>query len=127
MFFCLSVVVNAMQDIKDDSLASSKINLAETMINLKQTFITFFCKGWTQKASKDITIKSARPFHTILAKEQARADWNNHIFSLVSFQMRPQSSDIDPIHSFVQKLKKQIRTTDDIGWLDNHSIGVLHF
>ena len=94
---------------------------------LQQTFYNFLCNSETQKVSEDIRIKSAAAFHTVLAKERARADRNSHVFSLVSFEVEEKKSDFNFIHSFAQQLKNQIRITDDIGWLDNHSIGVLLF
>ena len=104
-----------------------KITEAEPTMNLQQTFSNFLCKGEPQKVSEDIKIKSAAAFHTILAKERARADRNSHVFSLVSFEVGENDSDFDSIGSFAQQLKNQIRITDDIGWLDNHSIGVFLF
>jgi len=96
-------------------------------MSLQQILYNCLCVGETKKVSEDAVIKPAAAFHAMLAKERARVDRNNHVFSLVSFEVGPQDSGIDSILSFVQQLKKQIRITDEIGWLDNHSIGVLLF
>jgi lipopolysaccharide/colanic/teichoic acid biosynthesis glycosyltransferase len=63
----------------------------------------------------------------MIAKERARVDRNNHVFSLISFEVGTQKENIDSINILVHQLKTQIRITDEIGWLDNHSIGVLLF
>jgi len=96
-------------------------------MNLQKTFYNFLCRGETKRVSEDITLKPANVFQTILAKERARVDRNDHVFSLVSFEIGPQNSDFEQIRSFARQLKKQIRVTDDIGWLDNYTIGILLF
>jgi len=92
-------------------------------MNLQKTFYNFLNKRETKRVSEDISIKPASVFQAVLAKERARADRNNHVISLVSFEVGWQYS----IRSFAQQLKKQIRITDDIGWLDSQTIGVLLF
>jgi lipopolysaccharide/colanic/teichoic acid biosynthesis glycosyltransferase len=69
----------------------------------------------------------APSFHATLAKERARVDRNSHVFSLVSFELASQGPDRGPINRLAHQLKKEIRITDEIGWLDNNSIGVLLF
>jgi lipopolysaccharide/colanic/teichoic acid biosynthesis glycosyltransferase len=96
-------------------------------MNLQQTFYNRIFAGRSRRISEDVNIKPATEFHAILAKERARVDRNSHVFSLVAFEVGPQESCMDKTYHLVNQLKKQIRITDEIGWLDNHSIGVLLF
>jgi lipopolysaccharide/colanic/teichoic acid biosynthesis glycosyltransferase len=96
-------------------------------MNLQQTFYNRIFAGRSRRISEDVNIKPATEFHAILAKERARVDRNSHVFSLVAFEVRPQESCMDTTFYLVNQLKKHIRITDEIGWLDNHSIGLLLF
>jgi hypothetical protein len=60
-------------------------------------------------------------FHSILVCEKARADRNGHGFSLVTIEV----SNIDDTPSLTERLQHLIRTTDEIGWFDNTTLGVL--
>ena len=66
-------------------------------------------------------ICSQEEFHSILVREKARADRNGHGFSLVSIEV----SNIDDTPSLTERLQHLIRTTDEIGWFDNITLGVL--
>lgn len=92
-----------------------------------QIFLNRLFAGNCRRISKDVDINPAAAFQAILAKERARSDRNNHCFSLVSFEVGLQDSSMDRINYLVDRLKKKLRVTDEIGWLDNHSIGVLLF
>ena len=96
-------------------------------MNFQQTFDKSLYADGKKSIPEYSTINSAAEFNVIIAKEKARADRNNHVFSLVSFKITPLISDIDSIIYFAQYLKNRIRITDDIGWLDKDSIGVLLF
>lgn len=94
---------------------------------LQQTLYNHLYAGKREKTLADANIKSAAAFHAILAKEQARVDRNSHVFSIVSFEVGTQDSGRDTTSFLIKQLKKQIRITDEIGWLDSHSIGVFLF
>ena len=96
-------------------------------MNLQQTFDKSLYANGNKSIPEDSTIHSVADFDVILAKEKARADRNNHVFSLVSFKITPLISDKDSIIYFAHYLKNRIRITDDIGWMDKDSIGVLLF
>jgi lipopolysaccharide/colanic/teichoic acid biosynthesis glycosyltransferase len=100
-------------------------DMIKTNINLQQTFHPPFNVSRRNKASKDYNINSVASFHAILAKERARVDRNSHVFSLVSLQVGPLDYGTDTTKYFIDKLKNQIRVTDEIGWLAPHSVGVL--
>jgi lipopolysaccharide/colanic/teichoic acid biosynthesis glycosyltransferase len=95
--------------------------------SLKDTFSDRFIFGGREMISEDATIKSAATFHDVLAKERARVDRNSHVFSLVSFEVGPLDYGTDTTKYFIDQLKKQIRITDEIGWLDSYTVGVLLF
>jgi len=94
---------------------------------LQQTFYNCLLAGKGKNIPEAASINSATAFQAILAKERSRVDRNSHVFSLVAFEVGPQDSCMDSINNLVSQLKKQIRITDEIGWLDNGSIGVLLF
>ena len=96
-------------------------------MNFQQTSYNFLIADNSKRIARNANIKSATVFHAILAKERARVDRNSHVFSLVSFEVGTQDSDIESIDNLICQLKKQIRITDEIGWLDNDLIGVLLF
>ena len=72
-------------------------------------------------------IKTPPAFHAILVKERARVDRNNHFFSLISVEALATDPEKDSIRYFAQCLNNKVRITDEVGWLDNNSIGVMLF
>jgi lipopolysaccharide/colanic/teichoic acid biosynthesis glycosyltransferase len=94
---------------------------------LQQTFYNFLFADKRKNIPEAASIKSVAAFQAILAKERARVDRNSHVFSLVAFEVGTPDSCMDSINNLVSQLKKQIRITDEIGWLDNGTIGVLLF
>ena len=95
--------------------------------HLQQMFYNSFIFGRRKMNPEDDNIKTSAAFHATLAKERARADRNSHGFSLVSFKVGPLDYGTDTTKYFIDQLKKQVRITDQIGWLDNYTIGVLLF
>ena len=65
-------------------------------------------------------ICSQEEFHSILVREKARADRNGHGFSLVAVDV----SSYADIASIAEELRQRIRTTDEIGWFDQNTLGV---
>jgi hypothetical protein len=65
-------------------------------------------------------ICSQEEFHSILVREKARADRNGHGFSLVAIEV----SNMENNPSLTERLQQLIRTTDEIGWFDNNTLGV---
>ena len=86
-------------------------------LNLRS--FTSFLKG---SASQNfvVDICSQEEFHSILVREKARADRNGHGFSLVAIAV-PDINDTPPL---TEKLQQLIRTTDEIGWFDQNTLGV---
>jgi lipopolysaccharide/colanic/teichoic acid biosynthesis glycosyltransferase len=101
--------------------------LIKSNINLQQIYSERLMVGRCKNSPQYGNINSVTAFHAILAKERARVDRNSHIFSLVSFEVGPLDYGTDTTKYFIDLLKRQIRITDEIGWLDNYTIGVLLF
>ena len=65
-------------------------------------------------------ICSQEEFHSILVREKARADRNGHGFSLVAIE----ASNLEDSPSLTESFQQLIRTTDEIGWFDQNTLGV---
>ena len=80
-------------------------------------------------ASDGDFILPADQFRTLILHEYARCDRSAHAFSLIHIDLRGIGSDRDRDRNLaVRKLSKSLiqrmRTIDEIGWLDGHSVGV---
>jgi hypothetical protein len=65
-------------------------------------------------------ICSQEEFHSILVREKARADRNGHGFSLVAIE----ASNLEDSPSLTESFQQLIRTTDEIGWFDQNTLGI---
>jgi len=65
-------------------------------------------------------ICSQEEFHSILVREKARADRNGHGFSLVAIE----ASNLEGALSLTESFQQLIRTTDEIGWFDQNTLGI---
>ena len=101
--------------------------IMKPQIHLQQMFYNRLIGSRWEKSSEDFNINSVAAFHAILVKERARVDRNSHVFSIVAFEVGRLDSGIVTPKYFIDSLKKKIRITDEIGWVDKHSIGVLLF
>ena len=66
-------------------------------------------------------IRPEREFYTLLSCERARADRNQHDFSLLVFHEKGAVETEQLVHV----LSRRIREIDAIGWLDSGHMGVL--
>ncbi|MDF1525852.1 MAG: sugar transferase [bacterium] len=71
----------------------------------------------------------ADQFRTLILHECARCDRNAHAFSLIHIDLRGSNGDNvksrgPAVRQLSRTLVQRMRTTDEIGWLDGHSIGV---
>ncbi len=66
---------------------------------------------------------SAEYFKVMIQRERALADRNGRMLALLVFNVG--TAPAQDVHKLVAILKKRIRETDDIGWLDPDGIGVL--
>lgn len=71
----------------------------------------------------------ADQFRTLILHECARCDRNAHAFSLIHIDLRGEGNGNGKVQNGVmrelaRKLVRRMRTTDEVGWMDVHSIGV---
>jgi len=71
------------------------------------------------------TICSREEFSCILERELARAERNNQVFSVVDFDIGDVENNREMGKQLLQALSKRLRSTDEVGWLHGHHIGVL--
>ena len=69
----------------------------------------------------DVVFSSREEFQAILTREKARADRNGHGFSLVAIEV---SRKVDAF-SLIKYFQNKIRRSDEIGWFDNKTLGIL--
>jgi GGDEF domain-containing protein len=70
-------------------------------------------------------IYSEIEFRNIIEQERARADRNDHQFSLVVLDTNQPSEKKIGIRRLIQKISGRIRSIDKIGWYDNQRIGII--
>jgi lipopolysaccharide/colanic/teichoic acid biosynthesis glycosyltransferase len=70
-------------------------------------------------------VHSVEQFRAILERERARADRNEHQFSVVVFDAVGTQAHSSEAQHLVHVLTKRIRFTDQLGWLDGQRIAVL--
>jgi len=71
----------------------------------------------------------ADQFQTLILRECARCDRNAHVFSLIHIDLRDAAQDKiqhrgQAARSLSRSLIRRMRATDEIGWLDESTIGV---
>ncbi len=71
------------------------------------------------------TICSREEFSCILKRELARAERTDQIFSVVDFDIGDVEVNSELGKLLLRVLSKRLRSTDEVGWLDNYHIGVL--
>jgi len=60
----------------------------------------------------------------ILLRERARADRNNHLFSVLVFDFVDHKGDTDS-DTLIRRLGERVRLSDEIGWLEDERLAVL--
>ncbi len=64
-------------------------------------------------------------FTALIRHERSRADRSGKSFSLVVFPMGDRSGSVSYVRKTCDRLRKTMRTIDEIGWIDESSVGVL--
>jgi lipopolysaccharide/colanic/teichoic acid biosynthesis glycosyltransferase len=80
--------------------------------------------SFQNKSSLD-QLYSSKEFELLLKRERARADRSASNFSLIVYAINGLTSKKNHLGSFLQVMRRRIRTIDEIGWFQDHSIGVL--
>ncbi len=70
-------------------------------------------------------IHDAEVFTALIRHERNRADRSGKSFSLVVFPMEGRCASRAQVKKACDRLRRTIRTIDEIGWLDDSSVGVL--
>ena len=94
------------------------------MLKLKKIFKMPSIKS-EKKLSECDLIETVEDFQLAIKCERARANRNNQIFTLVVFDAQKQNGNLKKLRLFVNFLSSRIRLTDNLGWFDEKSIGIL--
>ena len=70
------------------------------------------------------SIHGRETFKSLIDRERKRADRYNNYFSLLVLRFESTQAP-GPIHSLITALKKRIRAIDELGWLEEHAMGVM--
>ena len=82
-----------------------------------------FVSALNKRKSKEIY--SEEEFKKIIEKERARADRNNHTFSLVIFDLGASDLKKTNIIPLFGEIKGRLRFVDETGWYDDQRIGMI--
>ena len=77
------------------------------------------------KQQDTLGIYTLEEFRAVLKHERARADRDGSEFSLVVFEVGSVDGKIIDTRGMVRALGERIRSIDEVGWVDDESIGVL--
>ena len=94
------------------------------MLKFKKIFKIPSIKSENKLSECDF-IDTVENFHQAIKRERARANRNNQIFTLVVFDVKKQNGNLQKLQFFVNFLSSRIRLTDNLGWFDDTSIGIL--
>lgn len=78
-----------------------------------------------ERRSTQSGIYDVEVFSALIRHERSRADRSGKSFSLVVFPMGDRASSHSSVRKTCKKLRGTMRTIDEIGWVDETSIGVL--
>jgi lipopolysaccharide/colanic/teichoic acid biosynthesis glycosyltransferase len=70
-------------------------------------------------------VHARRHFRRVLARERARSDRSGDRFSLIAFAPRNVDSAAEMQQHLVKILRRRLRLTDEIGWLDEGKLGIV--
>lgn len=79
----------------------------------------------TTPQNKSSFVFSALEFDTILRSERARVDRSGNRFSLIALEVERYLGAEKELNRFLYALRSRLRNTDQLGWLDNRTIGIL--
>lgn len=70
-------------------------------------------------------IKSCEHFHVELERRQAMAQRDHHRFTLLIFHVQAPGAGQIETKKLAVALIRRIRSTDELGWMSNHQLGVI--
>ena len=71
------------------------------------------------------TLSSTEDFHAVIKREVARANRSNKKFSLIVFDIGSRNEDGSFTNFLINFLSARVRLSDEVGWFNEKSIGVL--
>jgi lipopolysaccharide/colanic/teichoic acid biosynthesis glycosyltransferase len=85
---------------------------------------------WTRLRGAELSpgirgLHSTEQFRAILDRERARSDRNGYVFALLTFAVGDAEDGPARFLPLVGALGKRLRSTDEVGWLDDERIGVV--
>ena len=92
---------------------------------MKKTLSNSNLSSQHQRQDTLYEISSVDDFYEILERERARADRSNQRLSLLVFELGLPDVDGDIARHLVSVLVSRLRISDDIGWFDRQSIGII--
>ena len=101
--------------MKKESIRMPLFKLTKKSIN--------FVNALTKRESGELYSKEE--FKPIIEKERARADRDDHEFSLVIFDMGSSHLKNNTIGHLIRKIKERVRCIDETGWYDDQQIGMI--
>jgi lipopolysaccharide/colanic/teichoic acid biosynthesis glycosyltransferase len=78
-----------------------------------------------QRVAASCGLHSVPQFRVILARERVRADRSDDQFSLLSLSVSDPRRNLPTLLHTARILRRRLRVTDEAGWLDSRTIGVL--
>jgi len=75
--------------------------------------------------TENSSVHSTNEFEAVLRYERARVDRSGGHFSLVALELDRYLEDKGELKKLLQTLRNRIRETDQLGWLDERTLGVL--
>ena len=79
----------------------------------------------TMPPTKSSFIFSEKEFEAILRYERARVDRSGSRFALVALEVELYLDKAEELDLLLQALRARLRTTDQLGWMDERTIGIL--
>lgn len=87
------------------------------------TWVKEFARG--RQANELSSIEPQEQFHATIRRERVGADRNQHVFSLLLFNIGDPKANSVEVQHLAHVLANRIRSTDEVGWFYNKHIGVL--
>jgi hypothetical protein len=106
----------------EDAVAMSVDRAYKTM---KKFRVNLNPLGANGDALSFIGVHPNREFASILNRERDRVDRTGQEFSMVVYDVGTDNGKLAPAQHLVSILKHRIRSTDEIGWLEDGRIGVV--
>lgn len=80
--------------------------------------------GAKEKSESNICC-STNEFREKLKIERSRTHRNSHEFSLILLKLEPLQLNREKTDKLIRKIHSRIRDIDNIGWYDDHNIGII--